>query len=49
MLKYLDEWIISSGENGGKIMKYSVDIERSVDSLTHCLKKINDEIENISD
>ncbi len=30
-------------------MKYSVDIERSVDSLTHCLKRVNDEVENISD
>ena len=30
-------------------MKYSVDIERSVDSLTYCLKKVNNEVENISD
>lgn len=30
-------------------MKYSVDIERSVYSLTHCLKKVNDKVENISD
>lgn len=28
-------------------MKYSVDIERSIDALLYCLNKINDEIEDI--
>lgn len=30
-------------------MGYSVDINRSVDSLTYCLQKVNNEIEDISD
>lgn len=30
-------------------MGYSVDIERSVDSLAYCLQKVNNEIEDISD
>lgn len=30
-------------------MGYSVDIERSIDSLTRCLNKVNREIDNIDD
>lgn len=30
-------------------MGYSVDIERSADSLAYCLQKVNNEIEDISD
>ena len=30
-------------------MGYSVDIDRSVDSLAYCLQKVNNEIEDISD
>ena len=30
-------------------MTYSVDINRSVDSLAYCLQKVNDEVNNIWD
>lgn len=30
-------------------MKYSVDIDRSIDVLSYCLNKVNDEIEDIWD
>ena len=30
-------------------MKYSVDIDRSIDALSYCLNKVNDEIEDILD
>lgn len=30
-------------------MGYSVDINRSVDSLAYCLRKVNNEIDNIED
>lgn len=30
-------------------MRYSVDIERSINALVYCLKKVNDEINNIDE
>ena len=30
-------------------MKYTVDIDRSIDALTHCMQKVNNEIEDIWD
>lgn len=30
-------------------MKYTVDIDRSMDALAHCMQKVNNEIENIWD
>lgn len=30
-------------------MRYSVDIDRSVEALTHCLQKVNNEINDIWD
>lgn len=30
-------------------MKYSIDIERSVDTLAYCMRKVNNEVNNICD
>ena len=30
-------------------MKYTVDIDRSIDALAHCIQKVNNEIEDIWD
>lgn len=42
--------LIDSLENWRKkYMKYSVDIDRSINALSYCLNKVNDEIEDIWD
>ena len=30
-------------------MRFSIEIDRSIDALTHCMKKVNDEINDVWD